>query len=138
MLLFPFYFVADFVIWFYHFSCALVGLAYPVSATFYALQTPSKEEDTQWLTYWVFFASFSVIELPLDLLLHWSCVLFDWILLFLDILFLFFVCSYHMLSRFPSYFLVKAILLVWAFHPSTQACANDWKTAQAASERGMA
>lgn len=57
-----------------------------------AIESASKDDDTQWLTYWVVFALLSVAE--------------------------FFV--QQILSVFPIYWLVKAILLVWLYLPATK------------------
>ncbi|KAB7506311.1 Receptor expression-enhancing protein 5 [Armadillidium nasatum] len=54
-----------------------------------ALESPHKDDDTRWLTYWVVFAVFSVCEFFSDLLLSW----------------------------FPFYWLGKCIFLVWCFVP---------------------
>lgn len=42
--------------------CNLVGFAYPAYASFKAIESVQKEDDTQWLTYWVVYACFTVIE----------------------------------------------------------------------------
>jgi hypothetical protein len=36
-----------------------------------ALESPNKDDDTKWLTYWVVFALFSIIEYFSDILLYW-------------------------------------------------------------------
>ena len=40
----------------------LIVFVYPVYASFKAIRTNSKDDDTQWLTYWVIYALVSVIE----------------------------------------------------------------------------
>ena len=55
----------------------------------HALESRNKDDDTKWLTYWVVFANFSVIE-------FWSDAIFSW---------------------FPFYWLAKIVFLVWCFAP---------------------
>lgn len=40
----------------------LAGFLYPAYMSFKALETAQTDDDVQWLTYWVVFASFSIIE----------------------------------------------------------------------------
>ena len=42
-----------------------------MSLLFVSLETSHKDDDTQWLTYWVVFASFSVIESLSDIFISW-------------------------------------------------------------------
>jgi len=53
------------------FVCEMVGLAYPTWASFKALETTDKDDDTQWLTYWVIYAFFRVIEIFADVFVSW-------------------------------------------------------------------
>jgi len=69
--------------------CNFIGFVYPAYASLKALETPKKDDDTKWLTYWTVFAFFSVIEFPSDILLNW----------------------------FPLYWLAKCIFMVWLFAP---------------------
>jgi receptor expression-enhancing protein 5/6 len=46
----------------------LLGFAYPAYASFKAIESPESDDDTQWLTYWVVFSVFSLIEIWADLL----------------------------------------------------------------------
>ena len=39
-----------------------IGFLYPAYCSIQALESGHKNDDTQWLTYWVVFAAFSVIE----------------------------------------------------------------------------
>ncbi|XP_062968655.1 receptor expression-enhancing protein 6 isoform X2 [Cynocephalus volans] len=51
--------------------CNLIGFVYPAYASIKAIESPSKEDDTVWLTYWVVFALFGLAEFFSDLLLFW-------------------------------------------------------------------
>ena len=46
----------------------LLGFAYPAYASFKAIESADKDDDTQWLTYWTVFSIFSLIEIWADLL----------------------------------------------------------------------
>lgn len=49
----------------------VVGIAYPIYATLVSLETSGKEDDTEWLTYWVVFATLTIIENFVDFVLYW-------------------------------------------------------------------
>ncbi|KAJ3169589.1 hypothetical protein HDU88_000780 [Geranomyces variabilis] len=49
----------------------LLGFTYPAYASFKAIESPSKLDDTQWLTYWVVFGFLSTLEFFSDFLLRW-------------------------------------------------------------------
>lgn len=51
--------------------CNLIGFLYPAYRSIKALESPNKDDDTKWLTYWVVFALFSIIEYFSDILLYW-------------------------------------------------------------------
>jgi receptor expression-enhancing protein 5/6 len=69
--------------------CNLVGFAYPTYASIKALETPETDDDKQWLTYWVLYAGFSIIEHFTDPVLYWI----------------------------PFYFSIKLGLLLWMMLP---------------------
>ena len=69
--------------------CNAVGFIYPAYASIHAIESHNKDDDTKWLTYWVVFATFSVVE-------FFSDVIFSW---------------------FPLYWLAKIVFLVWCFIP---------------------
>jgi len=71
------------------FICNGIGFVYPAYASIIALETSNKEDDTKWLTYWVVFAFFSVME-------FFSDIIFSW---------------------FPFYWLFKVGFLIWCFLP---------------------
>ncbi|XP_029773649.1 receptor expression-enhancing protein 6 [Suricata suricatta] len=51
--------------------CNVIGFVYPAYASIKAIESPSKEDDTVWLTYWVVYGLFGLAEFCSDLLL--SC-----------------------------------------------------------------
>ncbi|KAI0226156.1 ER membrane protein DP1/Yop1, partial [Massospora cicadina] len=67
---------------------SLLGWIYPAYASFKALETANKDDDTQWLTYWCVYGFLHILEHFSDYLLHWI----------------------------PFYYLAKSIFLVWLFH----------------------
>lgn len=46
----------------------LLGFVYPAYMSFKAIESKGKDDDTQWLTYWVVFGFMNVIEFFSDLL----------------------------------------------------------------------
>ena len=69
----------------------LIGVVYPAFASFIALETEEKEDDKQWLTYWVCFGFFQIID-----------------------------CFGGIILQFiPFYFFLKVAFMVWLFHPKT-------------------
>ncbi|BES90344.1 receptor expression-enhancing protein [Nesidiocoris tenuis] len=69
--------------------CNVIGFVYPAYASMKAIESPNKNDDTKWLTYWTVFASFSIVEFPSDVLLSW----------------------------FPFYYLGKCLFMIWLFLP---------------------
>ncbi|KAH7965277.1 hypothetical protein HPB49_005902 [Dermacentor silvarum] len=51
--------------------CNIVGFAIPAYASMRAIESTSKEDDTKWLTYWVVFACFSVVDFFADNILRY-------------------------------------------------------------------
>jgi receptor expression-enhancing protein 5/6 len=70
----------------------VIGFAYPAYASFKAIESPGTDDDTQWLTFWVVFAVFSMLENFADTLLWW----------------------------FPLYYTFKVIFLLWCQSPLTR------------------
>ncbi|RMX42706.1 hypothetical protein pdam_00021405 [Pocillopora damicornis] len=66
-----------------------LGFAYPAYQSVKAVESADKDDDTQWLIYWVVFGVFNIVEFFSDILLSW----------------------------FPLYFLVKLIFLCWCMAP---------------------
>ncbi|KAK1941341.1 Receptor expression-enhancing protein 5 [Phytophthora citrophthora] len=71
--------------------CNLVGFVYPAFCSFKAIETDDKKDDVQWLTYWVVYACFNIVEIFADFLLYWI----------------------------PFYYAFKLGFLLWLFMPST-------------------
>lgn len=71
------------------FVVALLGFLYPAYASVKAIESTNKDDDTQWLTYWVVYAAFSIVEFFSDIFLSW----------------------------FPLYFLFKCAFLGWCMAP---------------------
>lgn len=67
------------------FVCNLIGFVYPAYKSLVALETNEKGDDSKWLTYWVVFAAFSVLEFFSDILIGW----------------------------FPFYWLAKVVFFIW-------------------------
>ncbi|CAM9895648.1 unnamed protein product [Pylaiella littoralis] len=75
--------------------CNLGGYLYPAYRSFKAIESATTADDTQWLTYWVVFAAFSILEAFLSVLL----------------------------LKIPFYFALKLAFLAWCFLPQTQGAA---------------
>jgi receptor expression-enhancing protein 5/6 len=69
--------------------CNLVGFVLPAYKSIKAIESECKEDDTQWLTYWVVYGAFMIVEFFSDIILSW----------------------------FPFYFLAKLIFLTWCMAP---------------------
>jgi len=72
--------------------CNLIGFVYPLYASFKALQTDGKADDSQWLSYWIVYGFFEMIESFTDFFLFWI----------------------------PFYYLFKILFLLWCFLPQFQ------------------
>lgn len=53
------------------FILAMVGFFYPAWASFKAMEEENTKKTKQWLTYWVVYAAFSVVEVFSDQVLYW-------------------------------------------------------------------
>ncbi len=73
------------------FIVSTVGFLYPAYRSFKAIESDDHDDDTQWLTYWVVYAFFTVFD---DLT--------EWIL-----------------GILPFYHLIKLLFYIWMFWPST-------------------
>jgi len=70
--------------------CNTVGFLYPAYISIKAIESKQKDDDTKWLTYWVVFSVFSVVEYFADFIVGW----------------------------FPLYWLIKCIFLIWLMIPT--------------------
>ncbi|KAG0264988.1 ER membrane protein DP1/Yop1 [Mortierella polycephala] len=68
----------------------ILGWVYPAYRSFKALETPDKDDDKQWLTYWAVYGFVSILESFTDILLYWL----------------------------PFYFFLKSVFLLWLMIPS--------------------
>lgn len=69
--------------------CNLIGFIYPAYTSIKAIESPDKRDDTIWLTYWVVYGLFSVVEFFSDIFLFW----------------------------FPFYYIGKCAFLLWCMAP---------------------
>ena len=67
----------------------LTGVMYPMYATILAVESPEKDDDTQWLTYWLIFCFIKVTE----------------------------KMCFPLLRLIPMFPFVKMFFLVWLYHP---------------------
>lgn len=51
--------------------CNSVGFLYPAYMSIHAIESHNKDDDTKWLTYWVVFAIFSIVEYFADIIVGW-------------------------------------------------------------------
>jgi len=73
--------------------CSIVGFIYPAFKSFEAIEIQKNtSNDRQWLSYWIIFSFFSIIELFVDFLLYWI----------------------------PFYYAFKLAFLLWAMLPQTK------------------
>jgi receptor expression-enhancing protein 5/6 len=72
--------------------CNFTGFLYPAYISIKAIESATKEDDTQWLTYWVVFALFNVVEFFSDMITRY----------------------------FPIYWFAKFVLLLWLHMPMTR------------------
>ncbi|CAM9595829.1 unnamed protein product [Choristocarpus tenellus] len=75
--------------------CNLGGFVYPAYCSFKAIESEGTEDDTQWLTYWVVFAAFTILETFVSFFLYWI----------------------------PFYYAFKLAFLIWCFLPATKGAA---------------
>ncbi|CAG9331917.1 unnamed protein product [Blepharisma stoltei] len=78
-----------------------IAILYPAYMSFKAIESAETDDDKQWLTYWVVFALFKVID-------DWSEILFSWL---------------------PFYYPIKLAFLVFLFAPQTRGALKIYETA---------
>ena len=69
----------------------VLGVAYPAFMSFVALESEGTEDDKQWLTYWVCFGAFNIVDQFAGIILQFI----------------------------PFYYFLKLGFLVYLFHPTT-------------------
>lgn len=69
--------------------CSVVCFIYPAYKSFKAVESPQGDDDKQWLTYWIVYSTFNILEYFADLILFWI----------------------------PMYDLIKCLFLVWCMWP---------------------
>ena len=72
-----------------HFVIDLVAYLYPAYASVKAIETNTKDDDTQWLTYWLVFSLFKLVE----------------------------GIAEPLVQLIPFYFVGKVAFLAWCFYP---------------------
>ena len=78
----------------------LLGVAYPAFMSFLALESDGLEDDKQWLTYWVCFGAFNIVDQFAGVILRFI----------------------------PFYYFLKLGFLVYLFHPSTLGATTVYNT----------
>jgi len=53
------------------FLCNFIGFIYPAYCSIKAIESSDKNDDTQWLTYWVVYSCFHLVEFFSDIFLFW-------------------------------------------------------------------
>ena len=69
----------------------IVGVAYPVFMSFKALDSEGIDDDQMWLTYWIVFGGFNILD----------------------------QIAGFILGLIPFYYVLKLGFLIWCFHPAT-------------------
>ena len=69
----------------------VIGVVYPAFMSFRALESDGSDDDKQWLTYWVCFGAFNILDQFAGIIL----------------------------SFIPFYFFLKCGFLIYLFHPQT-------------------
>lgn len=78
----------------------LIGVAYPAFMSFIALESNEADDDKQWLTYWVCFGAFNIVDQFAGIILQFI----------------------------PFYYFLKVGFLVYLFHPSTLGATSVYNT----------
>ncbi|XP_043674748.1 receptor expression-enhancing protein 5-like [Vespula pensylvanica] len=67
--------------------CNIIGFVYPAYYSMKALESPMKEDDSKWLTYWIVFAVFTIIEFFSEFIVRWlpfywllKCIFYIWLM----------------------------------------------------------
>eukprot|EP00297_Palpitomonas_bilix_P015358 CAMPEP_0113868942 /NCGR_PEP_ID=MMETSP0780_2-20120614/1266_1 /TAXON_ID=652834 /ORGANISM="Palpitomonas bilix" /LENGTH=213 /DNA_ID=CAMNT_0000854075 /DNA_START=242 /DNA_END=885 /DNA_ORIENTATION=- /assembly_acc=CAM_ASM_000599 len=81
LLLWVFFWIRQFA------TLQLIGFVYPAYASFKAIESEGKDDDTQWLTYWVVYSTFVIAE-------HFSGFILRWIPLYYPLKLIFLTCLF--------------------------------------------
>jgi hypothetical protein len=54
-----------------HAHSNVIGFLFPAYYSFKAIESPNKEDDKQWLVYWVVYSFFTIIESFVSIILYW-------------------------------------------------------------------
>lgn len=68
------------------FICNLLTLPYPIFASYKAVESTTKVDDTQWLIFWVVWGSSTLIESMVSVVIFWFPFYFEIKLLFFTLL----------------------------------------------------
>ena len=79
---------------------SLTGFVYPAYKSIMALESPDKDDDKQWLTYWTVYGLFVCLD--------------DW--------------SHWITDFIPHYYIIKLVFLIWLFAPTTKGAAFLYNT----------
>ncbi|XP_047354272.1 receptor expression-enhancing protein 5-like [Vespa velutina] len=67
--------------------CNIIGFVYPAYYSMKALESPKKDDDSKWLTYWIVFALFTIIEFFSEFIVCWlpfywllKCIFYIWLM----------------------------------------------------------
>lgn len=77
--------------------CNIVGFVYPMISTIKSIE--SNEDATFWLTYWVVFGFFGMMDTVIDIVLYWI----------------------------PFFYAIKLVFLVWCMHPQSRGAEQVYK-----------
>ena len=69
----------------------VIGVAYPAFMSFVALESEGADDDKMWLTYWVVFGIFTIVDQFAGIIL----------------------------ALIPFYYVIKVAFLIWMFHPAS-------------------
>lgn len=87
--------------------CNIIGVAYPAYISIKAIESHTKADDTKWLTYWVLYAVFSIIEFFSGFLTKF--IPFYWLLK---------VCFFFVhLFNLINFLYLQCVFLVWCMVP---------------------
>ncbi|XP_063679334.1 receptor expression-enhancing protein 5-like isoform X2 [Bolinopsis microptera] len=51
--------------------CSVICFVYPAYKSFKAVESPQGDDDTQWLTYWIVYSTFNILEYFADIIFFW-------------------------------------------------------------------